>query len=294
MTNPIGSLSHKVLDLSQVRQYQANQLNTNINNANTIKLDRLTLSDAVGDIEKSSNQQKLEVSIVKEKSEIEFEDFFQRIIEGSNELSKEEKKNVSTIIQDTIKKNENYFDSGWTSNTASMYHIQTKEKLQLISGKLLPQSMKEEMGRAIEKYTDHKLEQTVNVSLETYQRIYEKYKNDDGPMGRFADQLNGAIQEIEEGSHITQREQMQYESLYSKLNDLDAASFRQSYERVMAGYAEIQQQQLGAHWNNTSRTQTEMNIRRLRDDWNNFVNNMSSLEGYQVYSHSSSILDNKV
>ena len=154
--------------------------------------------------------------------------------------------------------------------------------------------MKEKMNDAIEKYTDYKLKQTVNVSRETYQIIYDKYHDNDGPMGRFADNMFDAIQEIKAGKHITQIEQIQYGSLYSNLNFSNPNSFRQSYEKVMEGYEKIQKQHLGSHWNNTSQDQTEINIQLLRDDWNSFVSKVTSLTSYKVFSNNSLVVDNRV
>ncbi|WP_181347400.1 hypothetical protein [Thalassobacillus sp. CUG 92003] len=259
-------------------------------------MDQLTLSDAFEHLQKTQSSPEITVSIVQEKEDVntDYEDYYKSLIENSGDLSKQEKYELSEMVKNVVSINQEYKSGNWTSDKESMYHLQTQMKLDVIAEKLMPSSLKEKFNKATGEYTERKLQETVNVSLETYQIIYNRDKNKSGPFDRIADRMKDAIQEIKEGSHITQREQEQYKALYSQIDVKNGPSFQQGYEKVMEGYENIQKQQLSGHWNSSSQSRTDEIVELLREDWNAFVNSTSSFHEYPVFSKKSFILDSRI
>lgn len=298
MTNQINAFNRsQSFDLKNAIDIRksSNYSETTIKNANDIKLDSLSLSDTFKNSQ-SGKIGKIEVVVEeKDSGDLDYKRFFEDIIEGSKSLSREEKDNVSELVQKAIEKNKDYSEGSWTSDKESMYHLQTKKQLELIATTLLPDSMQNTFLQASEKYTDQKLEDTVDASKKIYDVIYNRYKDEvSGPFKQIADQMKGALNEISSGSHITQTEQRQYETLYDNLDMSSGYQMKQSYEKVLEGYSEIQREQLQGHWNNSSRSRTEEIVNLLREDWNKFVSSVSTFNEYQVFSKSSSVVNTRI
>ncbi|QTM98347.1 hypothetical protein ERJ70_02860 [Sediminibacillus dalangtanensis] len=265
-----------------------------LHNYSNMKLDKLFLSDVVGEAINQSS--KLEVTEIKDKtsvrSESDYNDYFSSFVEELEGISEEEKNQLSELIKKAITRNEDFFSSGWTSSKESIYHLQTKEKLHLIAEKALPPSFAGEMKNVSNQFIDDQLEQTVDKSLRTYEIIYNRDKSKAGPLGDIADRLQTAVQNIQEGNHIVQVEQKHYSELFSDLKLSD--QFQHDYEEVMKGYKEIQKEQLGGTWNNKSETSVNQSIQLLREDWNEFINQFEKFKAYRVSSIHNARVDIKI
>ncbi|SDK34642.1 hypothetical protein [Sediminibacillus albus] len=294
----------KLTNVFNSQQINVNQTNRNIprqlsngesvNNSSNIKLDKLLLSDVVGaEINQSS---KLEVTEIKDENSVRLESdynqYYSSFVEELEGVSEEEKNQLSELIKKAITRNEDFFSSGWTSSKESMYHLQTKEKLNLIAERALPPSFSEEMKNVSNQFIEDRLEQTVDKSLQTYEIIYNRDKSKAGPLGDIADRLKTSIHNIREGNHIVQLEQKQYSELFSELKLSN--QFQHHYEEVMNGYKEIQKEQMGGSWDKRSEASVDESIQLLREDWNGFINQFEQFNSYNVSSIHNSRVDIKI
>lgn len=281
--------------MNQKAHSPMNMLNKEIiNNSSNIKLDKLTLSDAVGS--EVNKEVSIEVHEIKDENPVkldsDYDKYFSGFVEELQGISKEEKSELSGFIKEAMTRSEDFFSSGWSSSKESMYHLQTQEKLNLLAEKVIPASQSEALKDLAKQFTDDQLEQTVEKSLQTYEIIYNRDKDKSGPLGEIASRLNSAIHSIREGSHITQVEQKQYEGLFAELQS--SSIFQGKYEEVMNGYKEIQKEQLGGAWNNRAEKKVSESIKLLREDWNDFINNVGQLNDYKVSTVNESRVDIKI
>lgn len=298
MIHPIHTFNRpQLFDLNNAINIREQSLYTkmSIKNEKEIKLDSLSLSDTFMNSQPGSIG-KIEV-VVEEKNmrDLDFKRSFKEVIERSNVLSRDEINLISQLAKKAIEKNEDYFKGTWTSDKETMYHLQTQKKLELIAKTILPESMQPSFLNTSQKYIDQKLEDTVNISKNIYEVIYNRYKDEEsGPLKHIANQMKGALSEIKDGHHITQTEQKQYEELYIKLDMSSGNRLKQSYEKVMEGYSKIQKQQHKGHWSHSSESRTDEIVNLLREDWNKFVSAVSTLSEYEVFSKTSSIFNEKI
>ncbi|SDM70936.1 hypothetical protein [Sediminibacillus halophilus] len=294
LTNVSNGQQH--INVNHINRSTPRQISngTSLHNYSNMKLDKLLLSDVVGEAINQSS--KLEVTVLKDeslgKSESDYDDYFSSFVEDLEGVSEEEKDQLSGLIKKAITRNEDFWSSGWTSSKESMYHLQTKEKLHLIAEKVLPPSFAGEMKNVSNQFTDDQLGQTVDKSLQTYELIYNRDKSKAGPLGDIADRLKTSIQHIQEGNHIVQVEQKQYSKLFSELKLSDQFQYR--YEEVMNGFKEIQKEQLGGSWDNRSEASLNESIQLLREDWNEFTNQFEEFKDYRVSSIHNSHVDIKI
>lgn len=287
------SFNYHTLHLKNVQHIPLNPTAplVKIKNASSITLDKLTLSNVIGNV--TTSNQKIKVTEVKgkEQQNSDYEQYFSSFFENLEGVSEEEKNQLSELVKAALKYNEDYFSS-WTSDKASMYYLQTQEKLNLIADNVAGGSIKEQLKTITKQYTNDKLKQIVNTSLETYQIIYDRFKGKEGPYSEIAKQMKNAIEEIQNGNHADQISQQQLSQLFSGLNT--NSSFQIGYEKIMRGYKEIQKRQLGKYWNTFSEADVDKTINMLREDWNNFVSQFQMFEPYRVSIGSQSRIDMKI
>ncbi|AUJ24146.1 hypothetical protein [Virgibacillus dokdonensis] len=264
---------------------------TTIKNASSIKLEKQLLSDVVDTIRIPN--QKLTINKIKteQSKSTEFDKYFSSFFENLEGISKVEKEYLSELVKEALRQNDDYFSKGWTSDIESMYHLQTKEKLNLIAKNIPHSSVKNEFLAVVQDYTSAKLEQTVNKSLETYEIIYNQHKEKKGPYRNIADRMLDAINNIQEGKHFVQNEQNLYSHLFLKSNVI---SFQHKYEEVMKGYKQIQKNQFGESWNEFSEMKVDDTIRMLKENWNNFVNQFEAFSAYRLSSNTHYNVDMKI
>ncbi|QPA31116.1 hypothetical protein [Thermaerobacillus caldiproteolyticus] len=292
MNNSV-SFNYHTLNFKNVQRIPLNQtaLSVKIKNASSITLDKLTLSDVIGNV--TTSNQRIKVTEVKgeEQQNSDYDQYFSSFFENLEGVSEEEKNQLSGLVKAALKYNGDYFSS-WTSDKASMYYLQTQEKLNLIADNVASGSIKDQLKAITKQYTSDKLKQIVNASLETYQIIYDRFKGKGGPYSEIANQMKNAIEEIQNGNHADQVSQQQLSQLFSGLNT--NSSFQIGYEKIMRGYKEIEKGKLGKYWNKFSEADVDKTINMLREDWNDFVSQFQTFEPYRVSIDSQSRIDMKI
>ncbi|UOQ87091.1 hypothetical protein [Gracilibacillus salinarum] len=290
----INTFNNQSLHLNNSLRIESNQTTReDIKNSASIKLDKLTLSDVVGEMRKDADL-RLKVTEMKEKeqNDSDYDKYYSSFLGKLEGVPEEDKNQLTELIKTALKRNGDYFSNGWTSDKESMYHLQTQEKLNLIAEKLAPDSVRDELLSITNQYTNDKLDQTVNKSLSVYEAIYNRDKGKAGEYVQIVNRMKNSIKNIQEGNHDVQVEQKQYKELFSNLNSLPP--FQNQYEEVMTGYKEIQKDQLDGSWNKKTESRIDKNIQLLREDWNDFVSQFEELDFYRLSSDKYSKIDFKV
>ena len=213
----------------------------------------------------SINRDDIKVSIQGEMAHFDFV----KDIEG---LSSDEKKQISQLIQQSVKK-----PKGGTSDYFIMDRAQTTAQLQLIADKLIPEKYKEQMNEAIKNY------QQEGQDLQV--RIYEAAQVSMDKLSAKYPSLNKSTI-LTNGSKTLQEQEAFASILYGGLDLSNQSTFVQSFETILTNFKENQLQLKNSPEEVLSRYQDE-----LRSKWNDFATMLNDSTVCKLPTMDNSIID---
>ena len=193
-------------------------------------------------------------------------------INDIEELSPDEKKNISRLIHQSVKK-----PNGGTGDYFIMDRAQTSIQLQYIAEKFIPEKYKDEMNQAIKNYQ----EEGYNLQVKIYEAEQEKMDNlvvKFPSLGEKSIMTNG-IKTLEE-------QEKSINGLYSELDLSSQANFVQSFENILTKFKENQQQLKNSPTDVLHKFQDE-----LRTKWNDFASMLNDPTMYKLPTADKSLFD---
>jgi len=213
----------------------------------------------------SINPDDIKVSIQGEMAHFDF-------IKDIEELSSDEKKNISRLIQQSVKK-----PSGGTSDYFIMDRAQTTAQLQLIADKLIPEKYKEQMNEAIKNY-----------QIEGYDLQVQIYKAAQASMDELSTKYPslGKKTILTDGTQKLQEQEAFAYSLYGRLDLSNQSTFVQSFETILTNFKENQLQLKNSPEDVLNHYQDE-----LRSKWNDFATMLNDSKVYKLPTTDYSVID---
>ena len=193
-------------------------------------------------------------------------------INDIEELSEDEKKNISRLIQQSVKK-----PNGGTGDYFIMDRAQTSTQLQYIADKLIPEKYKDEMNEAIKNYQ----EEGYNLQVKIYEVAQAKM---DELVAKFPSLGEKSI--MANGIKTLEEQEKAIYNLYSELDLSSQTNFVQSFENVLTKFKENQQQLKNSPTDVLHKFQDE-----LRTKWNDFASVLNDATVYKLPTADKSLFD---
>lgn len=193
-------------------------------------------------------------------------------INDIEELSENEKKNISQLIQQSVKK-----PNGGTGDYFITDRAQTSIQFQYIAEKLIPEKYKDEMNEAIKNYQ----EEGYNLQVKIYEAAQAKM---DELVAKFPSLGEKSI--MANGIKTLEEQEKAIYDLYSELDLSNQANFVQSFENVLTKFEENQQQLKNSPTDVLYQFQDE-----LRTKWNDFASMLNDPTVYKLPTAEKSLFD---
>lgn len=212
-----------------------------------------------------------------------YRDYFS-FIDESNELSDEEKQQLRDAIKASIT---------FSNNSFRLYPMQieqSKLELQLLAKYALPESLKEKMNQAIERYAEEKKQANIEIFKEINLALTDQPTTDSTIRESIKKDLNA----LDNGTHEVYEIHATFEKAFSNVFNQPASSVANAYEDVLELYYNRERANYGSRWDSIYEGRTKSFIGQLNYRWNQMMSRFEQLSGFQTGTEGQSLIDVKV